>query len=118
MDATWLQRVSDVVDAALARNLYALVNVHHDASDWANLAASGANYTQIEEKFYRLWFQIGDKLGCKSSLLAFEPINEPPGSTPEQYAELNKLQQIFVEALADAGGYNAGKFPRKQHNMF
>lgn len=107
VDPTWLSRVSDVVDAALQRNLYALVNVHHDASDWANLGASGANYSMIEEKFYRLWYQIGQQLGCKSERLAFEPINEPPASTQDQYDELNKLQQIFVQALADSGGYNS-----------
>ena len=107
VDPTWLQRVSDVVDAVIQRNLYALVNVHHDATDWADLTASGANYTMIEEKFYQLWYQIGTKLACKSSLLAFEPINEPPGSTTEQYDELNKLQGLFIKALADSGGFNA-----------
>ena len=107
MDPTWLQRVSDVVDAVVQRGLYAIVNVHHDATDWADLTASGANYTMIEEKFYQLWYQIGTQLACKSSLLAFEPINEPPGSTTDQYAELNKLQGLFIKALADSGGYNA-----------
>ena len=102
-----MQRVSDVVDAVIQRDMYALVNVHHDATDWADLTASGANYTMIEEKFYQLWYQIGTKLACKSSLLAFEPINEPPGSTTEQYDELNKLQGLFIKALADSGGFNA-----------
>lgn len=32
----------------------------------------------IEEIFYRLCYQIGSELACKSSLIAFEPINEPP----------------------------------------
>jgi endoglucanase len=31
VNTTWLQRVSDVVDLAISRNLYALVNVHHDS---------------------------------------------------------------------------------------
>ena len=95
------------MDAVIQRNMYALVNVHHDATDWADLTKSGANYTMIEEKFYQLWYQIGTKLACKSSLLAFEPINEPPGSTVEHYNELNKLQGLFIKALADSGGFNA-----------
>ncbi|KAL9058181.1 MAG: hypothetical protein Q9162_001905 [Coniocarpon cinnabarinum] len=106
VDPTWLQRVSDVVDAALERDLYVLVNVHHDASDWLNLGAAGADFSVIEQRFYRLWYQIGTQLGCKSSRLAFEPVNEPPASTTDQFAELNKLQGLFVQALADSGGYN------------
>lgn len=70
------------------------------------MTATGANFTLIEERFYRLWYQIGTKLACKSSLLAFEPINEPPASTTAQVAELNKLQQIFIQALSDSGGFN------------
>ncbi|KAJ4358497.1 uncharacterized protein N0V89_003081 [Didymosphaeria variabile] len=106
VDAAWLQRVSDVVDMITAREFYTIVNVHHDSWVWADVTASGANLTQIEEKFYRLWYQIGTKLACKSSLVAFEPINEPPGTTAEHGAELNKLNGIFLQALADSGGFN------------
>ncbi|KAL9090286.1 MAG: hypothetical protein Q9165_005318 [Trypethelium subeluteriae] len=74
---------------------------------WADVTAAGANYSAIEEQFYRLWYQVGETLGCKSSLLAFETINEPPASTDAQYAEINKLQGLFIQALADSGGFNS-----------
>lgn len=90
-----------------SRGLYVIVNAHHDSWIWADVSASGANYTMIEEKFYRLWYQIGTKLACKSSLVAFEPINEPPGTTADQAAELNKLNNIFLKAINDAGGFNS-----------
>jgi endoglucanase len=106
VNATWLQRVSHVVDESISRGFYTIVNVHHDATDWLDVTAPGANYTEIEEKFYRLWFQIGTKLGCKSSLLAFETMNEPPGTTQAQFDEINKLNGIFLEAINDAGGHN------------
>jgi endoglucanase len=106
VNSTWLQRVSDVVDESIAKGFYTLVNVHHDASSWANVAASGANYSAIEEQFYSLWYQIGTTLACKSSLLAFETINEPGATTQDQYDEINKLNAIFVKAINDAGGYN------------
>jgi endoglucanase len=61
----------------------------------------------IEEKFYRLWYQIGTKLACKSSLVAFEPINEPPCNTATDGAEINKLNKIFLQAINDAGGFNS-----------
>ncbi|THZ39615.1 endoglucanase B [Aureobasidium pullulans] len=106
VDPAWLQRVSDVVDMVTERDMYVLVNVHHDSWVWADVTKAGANYTQIEEKFYRLWYQIGTKLACKSSLLAYEPINEPPGTTAAHAAELKKLEDLFLKAITDAGGFN------------
>nr|OQO27262.1 hypothetical protein B0A51_04898 [Rachicladosporium sp. CCFEE 5018] len=106
VNATWLQRVSDVVDYALTRNMYAIVNVHHDSWNEFDLTAT-SDYTSFETLFYSLWLQIAAKLACKSSLLAFEPINEPTGSTAAQFTELNKLNTIFLQALRDSGGFNA-----------
>lgn len=60
----------------------------------------------IEEKFYRLWYQVGTKLACKSSLVAFESINEPPCNDADDAAEINKLNAIFLQAINDAGGFN------------
>ncbi|KAF2656724.1 glycoside hydrolase family 5 protein [Lophiostoma macrostomum CBS 122681] len=107
VNATWLQRVSDVVDMITARGFYTVVNVHHDSWVWADITAAGANITQIEERFYKLWYQIGTKLACKGSMVAFEPINEPPGTTAAHGEEQNKLNNIFLQAINDAGGFNS-----------
>jgi len=106
VNPSWLQRVSDVVDMVLERDMHVLVNVHHDSWTWADVTQASANYTQIEDKFYRLWYQIGTKLACKSSLLAYEPINEPPGTTAAHAAELRKLENLFLKAISDAEGFN------------
>ncbi|KAF2264350.1 endoglucanase D precursor [Lojkania enalia] len=107
VDPVWLQRVSDVVDMITSRGFYAIVNVHHDSWNWFDYTQPSANVTQIEERFYKLWYQIGTKLACKGSQVAFEPINEPPGTTAEHGAELNKLNNVFLQAINDAGGFNA-----------
>ncbi|KAL4819789.1 glycoside hydrolase superfamily [Aspergillus spinulosporus] len=107
VDPAWLQRVSDVLDLITSRDLYAIVNVHHDSWEWADVTVSGADLDLIEEKFYRLWYQIGTTLGCKPNLVAFESINEPPANTAEDGAEINKLNSIFLQAIADAGGFNS-----------
>ncbi|CAP96338.1 hypothetical protein E8E15_003969 [Penicillium rubens] len=107
VDPTWLDRVSDVVDMIVARGLYAIVDVHHDSWNWADVTQSGANLTMIEEKFYSLWYQIGTKLACKSNLVAFEPINEPPCNTAADGTKINKLNKIFLQAINDAGGFNS-----------
>jgi endoglucanase len=61
----------------------------------------------IEEKFYRSWVQIGETLGCKSSKVSFEPINEPPANTETDGLEINKLDGLFLQALQESGGYNS-----------
>ena len=108
IDPAWLQRVSDVVDYAITNDLYAIVNAHHDSWSWLNPDATGFNRTETLAKFYRLWFQIGTTLGCKSSLLAFETVNEPSGDTSkaEDGAFLNSLHANMVKAISDAGGFN------------
>lgn len=61
----------------------------------------------IQEKFYQSWLQIGKTLGCKSELVALEPINEPPGSSTADGQNLMKLNDLFLKALADSGGFNS-----------
>jgi endoglucanase len=60
----------------------------------------------IEAKFYKLWLQIAEKLACKSSMVSFESINEPPVDTQAQADEINKLNEIFLQALNETGGFN------------
>ncbi|KAA8568251.1 hypothetical protein MFRU_034g00720 [Monilinia fructicola] len=106
VNSTWMDRVETVVDQALATGLYVVLNVHHDSWIWADVSASGANLTMIEEKFSALWYQIGTRMKCKSSKLIFEPINEPPGTTQVHANELNKLNNLFLAAINQAGGNN------------
>ncbi|KAK1517354.1 endoglucanase B [Colletotrichum paranaense] len=108
VDAAWLQRVSDVVDMATARGFYVLTNVHHDSWNWADVtkATSDADIQTLNDKFYNLWLQIGRKLACKPNLVSFESINEPPATTADHGARINTLNDLFLKALADSGGFN------------
>ncbi|KAH8649497.1 glycoside hydrolase superfamily [Tricladium varicosporioides] len=107
INSTWLDRVETIVDEVLDRGFYAIINVHHDSRLWADLTTTGANYTLIGEKFKSIWTQIGARFGCKSSKLLFESINEPAGSTETEAAELNALNDIFLDAINIAGGFNS-----------
>lgn len=108
VDAAWLSRVSTVIDQITSRNMSVIVNVHHDSWEWFDFTKdmSATNIAALEAKFGALWFQIGTKLACKSSLVAFEPINEPVGSTKEHADVLDKMNSIFLKAIGDAGGFN------------
>ena len=106
VDPTWMDRVETVVDQALAAGFYVVLNVHHDSWIWADVTVAGANITAIEERFTRLWYQIGTRFACKSSKLIFEAINEPVGDTQAHATELNKLNDIFLAQVNKAGGFN------------
>jgi endoglucanase len=107
IDSAWLQRVSDVVEMVTSNGMYAIVNAHHDSWSWLDPTAANANLTMMQEKFYRLWYQVGTKLACSSSMVAFEALNEPSGSSASDAAFLTSLQKIFIKAINDAGGFNS-----------
>lgn len=87
-----------------------VTDLYQDSWQWADISqATGNNVTEIEERFYRSWVQIATRLACKSSMVAFEPINEPPAATDADYTELGKLNTIFLQALSDAGGFNPSR---------
>ncbi|KAF3935462.1 hypothetical protein ABW20_dc0108435 [Dactylellina cionopaga] len=104
VDPTWMARVEEVVDMVLSKGLYAILNVHHDSWEWFDVSVY--DNAGVEERFGALWAQIGDRFKCKSEKLLFEPINEPPGTTAAHGAELNKLNDIFLTKINQAGGYN------------
>ena len=84
IDPAWLDRVEEVVDWGLERELYVTLNGHHE--DWLKqdyaTEATRARYDAI-------WEQIVARFGDKSERLLFEIINEPFGMTVAQVDDLN-----------------------------
>lgn len=82
IDATFLNRVTTVVDQLLARGFHVVLNMHHhrqldgDALDAGEFAVDEAI---MEERFVGIWSQIGHHLGSRSDKLLFELYNEPHG---------------------------------------
>lgn len=91
IDESWLNHVEEVIDWGLNRNLFIIINAHHD--NWIKL-----NYDSLSARFDSLWVQISNRFKDKSDHLLFEILNEPvvamsDGSTKglsvEQINELN-----------------------------
>ena len=72
IDAAWLDRVEQVVDWALDRDLYVILNAHHD--DW--LKQDYDNPT-LQARFDSLWSQVATRFQDKPDRLLFEMFNEP-----------------------------------------
>jgi len=70
IDATWLDRVQQIVDWAIARDLIIIINSHHDT--WIENDANGDL-----ERFKALWTQVGVRFQNHSDRLMFEIMNEP-----------------------------------------
>jgi len=83
IDPVYMLRVEQVVDWGLDRNLFIVLNAHHE--DWLKQDYSDDN----KARFDSIWSQISLHFKDKSERLLFEMINEPFGMTPEQVDDLN-----------------------------
>jgi len=84
VDPVWMQRVEQVVDWALERDLFVIINAHHD--NWIKDNYSNALY---RARFDSIWSQISVHFQDKPDKLMFEVLNEPHGLTKSQNDELH-----------------------------
>jgi hypothetical protein len=83
INATWLNRVEQVIDWGLKRKLIIIINAHHEG--WIKTAYTDANKTRFDS----IWSQIASRFKNKSDSLLFEMINEPNGLTLANINDLN-----------------------------
>nr|WP_281901717.1 cellulase family glycosylhydrolase [Phytohabitans aurantiacus] len=108
IDATWLNRVRQIIDWSLQEDLYVLVNLHHDSWQWINTYPS--DRANVMERYRALWTQLSTSLRGYSGRVLFESINEPQFAnvTDDQaYPLLNELNVEFVRIVRQSGGNNA-----------
>ena len=84
IDAEFLTRVEQVVDWALAEDLYVILNAHHEA--W--LKEDYQNQSN-KNRFDRIWIQVAEHFKEKPAKLMFEILNEPHGMTITDVNEVN-----------------------------
>ncbi|MFC7532020.1 cellulase family glycosylhydrolase [Actinoplanes sp. GCM10030250] len=108
IDTAWLNRVKEIVDWALAENLYVMINLHHDSWQWINTYPS--DRTTVMDRYTKLWTQIATTFRDHSSRLVFESINEPQfagtSGDEQNYQVLRELNAEFVELVRASGGGN------------
>ena len=83
--STWLDTIEQVIDWGIERDLFLIINAHHD---W--WLVNNYDSPQTKERFHAIWNQIAKKFKDKSPKLLFEIINEPHGMSKENVDELNK----------------------------
>ncbi|MFD1047738.1 cellulase family glycosylhydrolase, partial [Kibdelosporangium lantanae] len=107
IDATFMSRVRQVADWALADGLYVEINVHHDSWQW--IADMTTNHEGVRARFDAIWKQVAAAFKDEPPTLLFESVNEPQfnNATDAQKAQfLNELNTSFHTIVRSSGGRN------------
>lgn len=111
----WMERVQEVVDMALAQDLYVILNTHHE--EWMNLQVEKED--EIVETFRTVWLQIATRFRFYDEKLLFEGMNEPrlrdseyewTVGTEEMQAMVNRLNEVFIETVRSTGEGNKERY--------
>ncbi len=126
IEDAWMDRVAEVVGYAEKAGLYVILNMHHDGSDskyWLNIKDAAVYpkvHQQILEQVSAMWTQIAAKFADKGEFLMFEAFNEIHDGGwgwgdnrkdgGKQYRCLTEWNQVFVDAVRNAGGQNVNRY--------
>nr|AGS51888.1 glycoside hydrolase family 5 [uncultured bacterium contig00133] len=108
----WMARVTEVVNYAVANDMYILLNTHHDDNIFK---LTDAYIEQSLIIFGKIWEQIAANFKNYDEKLIFEALNEPRtegspnewiGGSAEEHTNLNKYYQLFVNTVRETGGNN------------
>jgi len=115
----WLLRVEQVVKYVLENDMYCIINIHHDTGhgSWPWLKADSGNLAKLERQLRTVWLQIAAHFADYGDKLIFESFNEIldiqdrwSGSDSASYTAVNRLNQVFVDAVRSTGHNNANRF--------
>ena len=111
IDPAWLDRVQEIVNYAIANDMFVIINAHHE--DW--YFPSYDNAATAKDMLAKVWKQIADRFESYDEHLIFEGMNEPRqkgtanewnGGNAEGWDVVNQLNTVFVDTIRSAGGNN------------
>ena len=112
ISATWMARVTEVVNYAKNAGLYTIINIHWDGG-W--MQPTYAQQTTANTRITKFWTQIANNFKGYDDYLIFAGTNEVmvDGNygtpTVEYYTVQNSFNQTFVNAVRATGGNNAAR---------
>jgi endoglucanase len=116
IDAAFLDRVQEVVDYGIDRDMYVILNMHHETFHYT---PTNAEYESGKTVLVYAWAQIAGRFGGYSEKLIFEGMNEPrlkdsreewTGGTDEARDIINRWNQAFVDVIRASGGNNVRRW--------
>jgi endoglucanase len=115
IDVEMMDRVQEVVDYGIDRDLYVILNTHHE--NWQ--FPDEEHYEESKAKLIAVWEQIAARFGGYSEKLIFEGMNEPrlrrtphewSGGTEEAHVIINSWNQAFVDTVRASAGHNSKRW--------
>lgn len=111
INATFFDRIQQVVDTALKYKLHIIINMHHHEALYEDPAGQ-------KDRFLSQWYQIADHFKNHSDSLIFEVLNEPHGNVSpsiwneyfnDALAEIRKTNptRVVLMGVAEYGGLGA-----------
>ncbi len=113
IQSAYLSRINSIVQHAIEKGMYVIINSHHD-DEWIVPTVANAATTRL--RLSRVWTQIAEHFKNYSDYLIFELLNEPrhvgtpeewTGGTEEGRRVLNTYYQTALDAVRATGGNNA-----------
>ncbi|WP_374562259.1 glycoside hydrolase family 5 protein [Ideonella sp.] len=109
ISASWMARVTEVVNCARSAGLYAVINIHWDGG-W--MQPTYAQQGTVNARITKFWTQIANNFKTYDDRLLFAGTNEVMvdgdyGTPTAEYTTVqNSFNQTFVNAVRATGGYN------------
>ncbi len=114
INETWMSRVQDIVDYCVNMNMYVIINIHHDGAEQSGWLRIGADdQAPVQEKFEAVWRHIAERFKDYDEHVIFESMNEVTGDDGDlagDTANINALNQIFVDTVRSTGSNNAKRW--------
>ena len=127
IDATWMNRVQEIVDYVIDDGMYCILNIHHDndiSSSHPYFYPDTAHYADSEKFVTSVWTQVSERFKNYDNHLIFETLNEPrlighrnewwidAGSADCQDAMncVNKLNAAALSTIRKSGANNEKRF--------
>lgn len=102
----WLNRVKEVVQYCVEKDMYVLLNIHWDGG-WLENNCTLAKQAENNAKQKAFWEQIATHLRDFDEHVIFAGANEPNVEDSTQMAVLNSYHQTFIDAVRSTGGRNS-----------
>lgn len=130
IDANWIARVKQIVDWALEKNLYVVINIHHDtwngSGNFWGYYPDNAHKEKSIQYVKNIWQQVASEFSSYDQRLIFETLNEPRlrntahewycgdylqkdncSKCAEAVQIVNELNKVALETIRAAGGKNS-----------